>query len=109
MEAYRDKLLGRPESSITQFHFLKTLRLLQERLDNPQDPVSISDPTIMVVVLLGLTAEFVGDRSVAQNHLAGMGNMVEMRGGLTNLRFQNPRLPAKVCRYVWSITQKLAY
>lgn len=100
LETCRDKLLGRPQSSISQFHFLKTLRLLQERLDSPEDPVSISDATIMVVVLLGLTAEFVGDRSVAENHLAGMGNMVKMRGGLTNLRFQNSRLPAKACRCV---------
>ncbi|CAM1505951.1 Fc.00g115880.m01.CDS01 [Cosmosporella sp. VM-42] len=97
IEAYLDDYLGRPPSSLTQFHLLKTLRLLQERLA-ADTPESISDPTLMVVVVLGLTAELVGDRSAAENHITGLKGMIDLRGGLETLRFENSRLPAKVCR-----------
>ncbi|KAI1011383.1 hypothetical protein LB504_002279 [Fusarium proliferatum] len=98
VEAYFDMLLGREYGSLAHFHFLKTLRLLQARINNPTDPRSISDATIMVVVILGLAAEMVGDRIAAENHAAGMAKIVDLRGGLEMLRFDNPRLPAKVCR-----------
>ncbi|KAF5577477.1 hypothetical protein FPCIR_12091 [Fusarium pseudocircinatum] len=98
VEAYFDMLLGREYGSLAHFHFLKTLRLLQARINNPSDPTSISDATIMVVVILGLAAEMIGDRTAAENHAAGMARIVDLRGGLEMLRFDNPRLPAKVCR-----------
>ncbi|KAF5632969.1 uncharacterized protein FTJAE_7354 [Fusarium tjaetaba] len=98
VEAYFDMLLGRDYGSLAHFHFLKTLRLLQARINNPADPTSISDATIMVVVILGLAAEMIGDRTAAENHAAGMSRIVDLRGGLEMLRFDNPRLPAKVCR-----------
>lgn len=98
VEAYFDMLLGREYGSLAHFHFLKTLRLLQARINNPTDPRSISDATIMVVVILGLAAEMLGDRIAAENHAAGMARIVDLRGGIEMLRFDNPRLPAKVCR-----------
>ncbi|KAF5551148.1 hypothetical protein FPHYL_9198 [Fusarium phyllophilum] len=98
VEAYFDMLLGREYGSLAHFHFLKTLRLLQARINDPTDPTSISDATIMVVVILGLAAEMIGDRTAAENHAAGMVRIVDLRGGLEMLRFDNPRLPAKVCR-----------
>ncbi|KAF4999234.1 hypothetical protein FGRMN_2598 [Fusarium graminum] len=69
-EAYFDMILGREQGSLSQFHFLKTIRLLQERLNNPRDPKAISDATIMVVVVLGLVAELIGDRAAAESHAA---------------------------------------
>ena len=105
IEAYIDDHLGRTQSSLTQYHFLKTLRLLQERFDAPNNPKSISDPTVMVVVLLGLTAELIGDSSAAASHMAGLKSIVDLRGGLETLRYENSRLPAKVCRYVPSLYQ----
>ncbi|RSL45492.1 hypothetical protein CEP53_010767 [Fusarium sp. AF-6] len=98
IEAYFDQYFGRDQGTLSHFHFLKTLRLLQERLNDPGNPASISDATIMVVITLGLTAELIGDRSAAENHLAGMARIVDLRGGLGMLRFDNARLPAKVCR-----------
>ncbi|KAI8723186.1 hypothetical protein NCS52_00173900 [Fusarium sp. LHS14.1] len=98
IEAYFDQYFGRDQGTLSHFHFLKTLRLLQERLNDPGNPASISDATIMGVVTLGLTAELIGDRSAAENHLAGMAKIVDLRGGLEMLRFDNARLPAKVCR-----------
>ncbi|KAF4454483.1 hypothetical protein F53441_2987 [Fusarium austroafricanum] len=52
----------------------------------------------MVVVILGLAAELIGDRVAAENHAAGLARIVDLRGGLEMLRFDNPRLPAKVSR-----------
>jgi hypothetical protein len=97
-EAYFDMILGRQQGCLSQFHFSKTLRLLQERLSNPHDSKAISDATIMVVVTLGLVAELIGDRGAAESHVAGMARIVDLRGGLEMLRYDNPRLPAKVCR-----------
>ncbi|KAF4974938.1 hypothetical protein FZEAL_8201 [Fusarium zealandicum] len=78
IEAYFDDYLGREPGAL--------------------DLASISDATIMVVVVLGLTAELIGDRAAAENHIAGMAKIVNLRGGLEMIRFDNPRLPAKVCR-----------
>ena len=95
---YSYTVLNREQGTLSHFHFMKTLRLLQERLNDPKDPSSISDATIMVVVVLGLAAEFIGDRAAAENHAAGMARIVDLRGGLEMLRYDNTRLPAKVCR-----------
>ncbi|KAF5555827.1 fungal specific transcription factor factor domain-containing protein [Fusarium napiforme] len=64
----------------------------------------------MVVVILGLAAEMIGDRTAAENHAAGMARIVDLRGGLQMLRFDNPRLPAKVCRLsnVWRDLEEFA-
>ncbi|KAK5998039.1 hypothetical protein PT974_00409 [Cladobotryum mycophilum] len=97
-QAYLDLCRGRPQSPITQFHLLKTLRLLQKRLDMPDDPCSISDATIMVVSVLALIAEHGGDVDAVRNHMQGLRRMVDLRGRLEMLRFENSRLPAKVCR-----------
>ena len=86
-----------PQGTLSHFHFAKTLRLLQERLDGSGDR-AISDATIMVVVMLGLSAELIGDSGAAEKHVDGLRRIVELRGGLEGLRFDNPRLPAKVCR-----------
>ncbi|KAF4417421.1 fungal specific transcription factor domain-containing [Fusarium acutatum] len=109
VEAYFDMLLGRDYGSLAHFHFLKTLRLLQARINNPTDPASISDATIMVVVILGLAAEMIGDRTAAENHAAGMARIVDLRGGLGMLRFDNPRLPAKVCRVDIGLALRFGY
>lgn len=54
----------------------------------------------MVVSVLGLTAEVTGDSLAAKQHMEGLRRMVDLRGGLEMLRFDNSRLPAKVCRLV---------
>lgn len=105
VEAFLDTSLGRATSSLTQFHLLKTLRLLQDRLDAPHDPQSITDATIMVVSVLALTAELHGDMAAADVHMRGLERMIKLRGGLEMLRFDNSRLPAKVCRFVYNTLQ----
>ena len=102
VEAFLDACHRREQSSLTQYHFLKTIRLLQRRLDTDNGKEIVSDATIMVVVVLGLTAELIGDRSAAEYHMKGLGRMVHLRGGFDALRQENPRLPSKICRYALS-------
>jgi hypothetical protein len=103
VEAFLDNRLGRSASSLTQFHLQKTLRLLQDRLGVADDSQATADATIMVVSVLALTAELHGDLAAAEVHLKGLWRMVSLRGGLEMLRFENSRLPAKVCRSVSGI------
>ncbi|KAH8126568.1 hypothetical protein LI328DRAFT_165955 [Trichoderma asperelloides] len=98
VEAYLEACLQKTQGPLAHFYFQKTIRLLQDRLDRPDDPQTISDPTIMVVSVLGLTAEVTGDYMAAKKHMEGLRRMVDLRGGLEMLRFDNARLPAKVCR-----------
>ena len=98
VEAFLDVYQQRCQSTPTQYLFLKTLKLLQHRIDCPDPAKAASDSTIMVVALLGMTAELINDRAAAANHMQGLKRMVDMRGGLPNLACENPRLPAKVCR-----------
>ncbi|KPM35977.1 hypothetical protein AK830_g10602 [Neonectria ditissima] len=97
-EAYVDDCLGRDHSPVTQFHFLKTLRLLQERIAVPDDPLAIADQTIMTVVTLALAAQVFGDRATVENHVRGLEKMVSLRGGLGLLKTSTHELPAKICR-----------
>lgn len=100
VEAYLEACLQKTQGPLAHFYFQKTIRLLQDRLDRPDDPQTISDPTIMVVSVLGLTTEVTGDYMAAKKHMEGLRRMVDLRGGLEMLRFDNARLPAKVCRLV---------
>lgn len=109
VEAYLALCRQNSQAPLVDFHFHKTIRLLQARLDSPDDPQSISDPTIMVVSLLGLTAELTGDYVAAKKHLEGLRKMVELRGGLSMLQFGNSRLPAKVCRLVSAFLIKKSF
>ncbi|KAH7011900.1 hypothetical protein EDB80DRAFT_713134 [Ilyonectria destructans] len=97
-EALLDESLGRGRSVLTQFHLVKTLRLLQERISIPNDPLAISDQTIMTVVTLALAAQIFGDRAGLENHMQGLTRMVNLRGGFGTLRTSTHELPSKICR-----------
>lgn len=98
-EAILDESLGRDRSVLTQFHLVKTLRLLQERISIPNDPLAISDQTIMTVVTLALAAQIFGDRAGLENHMQGLIRMVNLRGGFGTLKTSTHELPSKICRY----------
>lgn len=99
-EAMLDESLGRGRSVLTQFHLVKTLRLLQERISIPNDPLAISDQTIMTVVTLALAAQIFGDRAGLENHMQGLVRMVNLRGGFGTLKTSTHELPSKICRYL---------
>ncbi|KAH7149653.1 hypothetical protein B0J13DRAFT_663415 [Dactylonectria estremocensis] len=97
-EAWLDENLGRDRSLSAQMHLLKTLRLLQERISVPNDPLAISDQTIMTVVTLALAAQVFGDRAGVENHMQGLQRMVDLRGGFGSLKTSTHELPGKICR-----------
>ncbi|KAH6985703.1 hypothetical protein BKA56DRAFT_715144 [Ilyonectria sp. MPI-CAGE-AT-0026] len=97
-EAIQDESLGRGRSVLTQFHLVKTLRLLQERISIPNDPLAISDQTIMTVVTLALAAQIFGDQAGFENHMEGLIRMVNLRGGFGTLKTSTHELPSKICR-----------
>ena len=65
-------------------HHSAALRLLRERLSVPkgEDKVSVSDPTVLVVLYLTLHAHFMIDYKTAKQHMIGLRKIVGMRGGL---------------------------
>ncbi|KAH8658251.1 hypothetical protein BX600DRAFT_468862 [Xylariales sp. PMI_506] len=67
-------------------HFLKTLSLLRERLENGSDRERISDSTTSVVMGLAGHAMLMDDFKAAQHHLDGLFKIVNLRGGPAALR-----------------------
>lgn len=97
-EAYADIRLGRGRSDRTVYHFMETLRLLQNRISLPDDPRAVADPTIMTVIMLALAAETLGDSASAKQHLEGLQRMVSLRGGFAMFRSPTHELATKICR-----------
>ncbi|RAL00038.1 uncharacterized protein BO80DRAFT_409292 [Aspergillus ibericus CBS 121593] len=61
-------------------HFVKTIRLLRDRLADEQ--LKISNATVMIVILLILHAHIMGDYDAVRHHTEGLRKMVRLRGGL---------------------------
>lgn len=72
-------------------HFSKALRLLRERLLQADNQDALSDNTICVILCLASTARGFGDYEAALFHMAGLRKMVDLRGGLENIR-RSPKL-----------------
>ncbi|KAE8149574.1 hypothetical protein BDV25DRAFT_156084 [Aspergillus avenaceus] len=66
----------------TSVHFLKTLRLLRERLSYGAEEVKTSDATIMIILFLSTHAHITGDLESAMHHLKGLHRIVTLRGGI---------------------------
>lgn len=98
-EAYYDERLGRKRSALTDFHFMKAIRLLQERISEPNSPLAIADHTIMTVVILGLTADLFDDQVSVEHHMDGLRKMVVLRGGFASMSSAIHDLQAKICRF----------
>ncbi|PYI03947.1 hypothetical protein BO78DRAFT_373950 [Aspergillus sclerotiicarbonarius CBS 121057] len=61
-------------------HFVKTIRLLRDRLADEQ--LKVSNATVMIVILLILHAHIMGDFDAVRHHTEGLRKMVRLRGGL---------------------------
>jgi len=93
VESFIDRVLRRKESTINpsaRLHFQKGLRILRERLLVGDEQTKTSDATIGVVLKLASAAHFDGDFQTAKDHMRGIRNMVDLRGGLE--AFKNTRL-----------------
>ncbi|CAH0039396.1 unnamed protein product [Clonostachys solani] len=97
-EAYHDKKLSRQPTAQTQAHLVEALRLLQSRLSKPNSSSATSDPTIMTIVMLALAADVLGDWGTLESHLEGLKVMVNLRGGLPNLKTTANEIAFKICR-----------
>ena len=84
------------------FHLDQTLQLLQARLDafgQGQRDGALCDSTIMVIIFLATAAELAGDLVAVENHIDGLIDIIDLRGGLASLHTHN-NLQVKICRYV---------
>lgn len=89
-QAYIDLASGRRKrSDVAQSpseHRLKTIQLLRERISAENEPSSISDPTILIVLTLTQVAHLTGDYVIACHHMQGLAKIVKLRGGIDAFR-----------------------
>lgn len=90
IEGLIDTVLCRRESTNSRgmLHLQKGLALLRDRLSGKDLAARTSDATISVVLKLASAACFEGDYPAARRHLRGVLQMVDLRGGLDQLRRQ---------------------
>ncbi|OLN81321.1 hypothetical protein CCHL11_08585 [Colletotrichum chlorophyti] len=91
----RDAARGSPRSKKTNFHIWKTVSLLKENIADQS--LATSDSTIATILAMCFVAEIVGDYAGAAAHVAGLRQIVGLRGGVQNFR-HNTQLQVKICR-----------
>ena len=82
-----DTVLGQPDYTTERkrkatFHFLKGVRLLRQRLCFGDEQVKVSDPTMAVILTLTICAYFMRDYETSRQHLLGIREIIDLRGGL---------------------------
>lgn len=92
-------LLSSQSNQTAGSYFTTTLQLLQERLSLQDEKLKVSDPTLMAVWTLAMHSVFVGEYRTARQHISGLRKMIELRGGLDNLR-GNTKLIIEILKYV---------
>ncbi|OTB07647.1 hypothetical protein M426DRAFT_268086 [Hypoxylon sp. CI-4A] len=90
-QAYFDLLAGRStyDSPVSAYpHVVKTLRLLRERLETPDRDTMVRglSSTAAVVLCLAFHAHIMGDYQAVRHHMVGLRKIVDLKGGLLNLR-----------------------
>ena len=85
-------------SALTSSHYLKTIRLLRNRLENDSDQVRLSNTTAAAVLSLACHAHIAGDSKSAKHHLDGLRRIVNLRGGIATFR-ENSKLLVEILRY----------
>ncbi|KAF6233984.1 hypothetical protein HO173_007814 [Letharia columbiana] len=77
-------------------HYLRTLRLLRERLLHENDQ-ALTTPTVSAILALAAHAHFVGDSESAKHHLGGLRKIVSLRGGVATFS-DNAKLLVEILR-----------
>ncbi|KAL2784176.1 hypothetical protein BJX66DRAFT_330149 [Aspergillus keveii] len=72
----------RAPTPATLYHMQRTIRLLNESLSSPDRMVSVRDSTVAVVIILTIFSCMMGDGSGASAHVAGLQQIIRVRGGL---------------------------
>ena len=78
-------------------HFLKTLKLLRERMAD-DNQAKLSDSTAAAIMGLVGHAQLTGDFKTARHHMEGLYKIVILRGGVTTFR-TNAKLLVEILRY----------
>lgn len=81
----------------TYSHLRKTIALLNDNLSSNDSAVSIRDSTLSTVIMLAMFSCMMNDHNGAKAHVAGLREMVRLRGGLEAFR-DNSKLYIKLGR-----------
>ncbi|KAM0425183.1 hypothetical protein ACHAPT_009500 [Fusarium lateritium] len=76
-------------------HFSQTLRLINPKLMQPTPP---QDSTIAIIISLAIHSKLIRDPPKCSMHLDGLQRLVDLRGGLSQIRESNRALLHKICR-----------
>jgi hypothetical protein len=88
-QVYFDLMTGNQTSTTGEGaseNFMKTLRFLRERLILGKDQSKLSDSTVRVVLALVFRAHVRGEQEALRNHLDGLKNLVNLRGGIQSFK-----------------------
>lgn len=77
-------------------HFVKTLRLLRERLLHENDQ-ALTISTVSAILALAGHAYFMGDSESAKHHLGGLRKIISLRGGVATFG-NNTKLLVEIFR-----------
>lgn len=88
-----DFFMNRPPARATYFHLRKTIANLNEHLSD--SAVYLWDSTVAVVVILAMLADVFGDYGAVRAHIAGLQQIIRLRGGLESFR-ENTKLHIKI-------------
>lgn len=87
-------------SERTLVHFVETLRLLRERLENNASQERISNTTAAAVMGLAGHAYLTGNSRSSKQHMDGLRRIISLRGGVESFRNSaSPKLLLEMIRY----------
>ena len=78
-------------------HFVKTLKLLRERMADEDSQEKLSDATAAAIMALVGHAHLTGDLKSARYHMEGLYKIVRLRGGVNTFK-QNAKLLVEILR-----------
>jgi hypothetical protein len=89
-------LLTQHDSIEAMRHLSRTFQLVNEKLSGGE---ALSDTTMAVVIVMTQYERLRGQHRQGLVHLEGLHQMVEMRGGISQIIKNNPPLAQKIFRY----------
>ncbi|KAK7416875.1 hypothetical protein QQX98_004933 [Neonectria punicea] len=93
--AFDDFMSQRPPSKTTRFNLRRTISFLNMKLSDTD--TYLVDTTIYVILGLTLLAGMFGEYAVVSTHMAGLRQIIRMRGDIETLRL-NPKMHFKIDR-----------
>lgn len=110
IQSFIDRVLRRQSEDmvnpVATLHYQKGLKLIRERLVGDDEEAKISDATIGVVLKLASAAQFGGHAEIAQQHMYGLWQMMNLRGGVRVYQ-DNPKLLVETWRYLHATSMQL--